>query len=165
MLAFAQPSVVEAPQLGALRLGLPLPELVAQREDALLGTGLLLVASGTPEDGIELVLQDGVEQGRGLEAVARRIARLFAHAALVDGLLHGGHDEALAHLLDAAIAELEHLWEVVAGVDVHHRKGKPRRAEGLLGQPHHHDGVLAAREQQHRPLELGGHLAHDEHRL
>ena len=34
--------------------------------------------------------------------------------------------------------------------------------ERLLGQPQQHDRVLAAGEQQDRPLELGGDLAHDE---
>ncbi len=108
------------------------------------------------------MLCDGVEQRRGLQPVARRVARLFAHAALVDGLLHRSHDEALAELLDAAVAELEHLGEVVTGVDVHDREGELRGAEGLLGDAQQDDGVLAAREQQHRPLELGRDLAHDE---
>ncbi len=43
--------------------------------------------------------------------------------------------------------------------------GKPRRPERLLGQAQQHDRVLAAGEQQHRPLELGGDLAHDVDRL
>src|SRR3712207_7801730 len=38
-------------------------------------------------------------------------------APLVDRLLHGRDDQPLAQLLHAAIAELEHLREVVAGVD------------------------------------------------
>ena len=37
--------------------------------------------------------------------------------------------------------------------------------ERLLRQPQHDDRVLAAGEQQHRPLELGHHLAHDEDAL
>jgi hypothetical protein len=48
-----------------------------------------------------------------------------------------------------------------AGVDVHHRERQPPGANALMGQVQHHDGVLAALEQQHRPLELGGHLADD----
>jgi hypothetical protein len=49
----------------------------------------------------------------------------------------------------------------VAGVDVHHRERDAGRPERLLGQVQHDDGVLAAREQQHRALELGGDLADD----
>ena len=162
VLAAADAAVVERPQLRPLRARLPLAELVAQREDALLGAGLLLVAAGAAEDGVEPVLGDGVQQRRGLQPVARRVARLLAHAALVDGLLHGGHDEALAQLRHAAVAELEDLGEVVAGVDVHDREGELGRPEGLLREAQQHDGVLAAGEEQHGPLELGGHLAHDE---
>ena len=82
-------------------------------------------------------------------------------AALVDRLLHRRDDQPLAQLGDAAVAEVEHLGEVVAGVDVHDRERERRRAERLLGQPQQHDRVLAAGEQEHRTLELGRHLAHD----
>ena len=39
--------------------------------------------------------------------------------------------------------------------------GKRAGPEGLLGQAQQHDRVLAAAEQQHGALELGGDLAHD----
>ncbi len=71
----------------------------------------------------------------------------------------------LTQLGHKSVAELEHLGEVVAGVDVHDREREARRPEGLLGQAQQHDRVLAAGEQQHRPFELGGDLAHDEDRL
>jgi hypothetical protein len=85
------------------------------------------------------------------------------HPAGVDLGLHAGDDEPLAQLIDEAVAELEHLGEVVAGVDVHDREGEPARAECLLGQAQQDQRVLAAAEQQHGPLELGGHFPHDEH--
>ena len=66
---------------------------------------------------------------------------------------------------DAAVAELDHLGEVVPGVHVHQRERERRRAERLLGQAQQHDRVLAAAEQQHRPLEFGGDLAHHVDRL
>ena len=162
VLAAAEAAVVERPQLRSLRARLPLAELVAQGEDALLGAGLLLVAPGAAEDGVELVLGDGIQERRRLEPIARGVAGLLADAALVDGLLHGGHDETLAQLGHAAVAELEDLREVVARVDVHDGEREPGRPEGLLGEAQEHDGVLAAREEEHGPLELGGHLAHDE---
>ena len=65
----------------------------------------------------------------------------------------------------AAVAELDRLGEVVPGVDVHHRERERRRAKRLLGQAQQHDRVLAAAEQQHRPLELGDDLAHHVDRL
>ena len=54
--------VVQVPQFGALVLRVPLAELVAEREDALLGARLFLVAPGAADAGVEAELGDGVEQ-------------------------------------------------------------------------------------------------------
>ena len=108
------------------------------------------------------MLGDGVEQRRGLQPVARGAEARIGDAAGVDRLLHRRHDQPLAELGHAAIAELERLGKVVAGVDVHHGEREPAGAERLLGEAQQDDRVLAAAEQQHRALELGGHLAHDE---
>ena len=62
-------ALVQLPQLGPLALGVPLSERVPERKDALLGTRLVLVAARTAEGGVEPVGVDGVEQGRGLQAV------------------------------------------------------------------------------------------------
>src|SRR5204863_115705 len=84
-------------------------------------TSPLLVAAGAAEGGAEAVLGEGVEQDGCLQAVARR-----ARPGLIDDLAgldrrgHGGHDQLRAQLLDAPVAELDRLGEVVAGVDVHH---------------------------------------------
>ena len=166
VLAPANAPVVEGPQLGPLRLGVPLAEVVAEREDPLLGPGPLLVAAGAPEGGVEAVLGERVEQRGGLEPVARRAgALLLDHAPGVDRVLHRGHDQPLAELLHAAVAELDHLGEVVARVDVHHREREPAGPECLLGQPQEHDRVLAAGEEQHGTLQLGRHLAKHVDRL
>ena len=79
--------------------------------------------------------------------------------------LHRGDDELDAELGDGAVAELDDLVEVVAGVDVHHRERDARRPERPVGEVEHDDGVLAAGEQQHGPLALGGDLADDRDRL
>ena len=50
---------------------------------------------------------------------------LLDHPAGVDRLLHRGHDQPRAELGHAPVAELEHLVEVVAGVDVHDREREP----------------------------------------
>src|SRR5262249_26817402 len=50
-------------------------------------------------------------------------------------------------------------------VDVHDREREPPRTEGLLREAEEDDRVLAAGEEQHRPLELGGELAEDVDRL
>ena len=61
--------------------------------------------------------------------------------------------------LDHAVAVLDHLGEVVPRVHVHDRERQRARVEGLARQVQQHGGVLAAGEQQHAALELGGHLA------
>ena len=166
MLALADARVVEIPELGPLRARVPLAEVVAEAEDALLRAGTLLVAARAAHRSVELMLLDRVEQRRRLQLVARRArAGLLLHAALVDRLLHARDDEALAELGDAAVAVLDHLGEVVARVDVHDRERELGGTERLLGEAQHHDRVLAAREEQHRPLALGGDLAHDVDRL
>ncbi len=166
VLALADARVVEVPELGPLRARVPLAEVVAEAEDALLRAGALLVAARAAHRGVEPVLLDRVEQRRRLQLVPRRARPgLLDDAALVDRLLDARDDEALAELGDAAVAVLDHLGEVVARVDVHDRERELRRAERLLGEPQHDDRVLAAGEEQHRPLTLGGDLAHDVDRL
>src|SRR3954447_5090714 len=88
VLALADAPVVERPQLGPLRLGIPLPEVVPERKHPLLGPGLLLVPPAATEAGVEAVLGDGVEQGDGLQPVAARPhARLLHRPPPVDRLL------------------------------------------------------------------------------
>ena len=160
MLALAVAPVVDRPHLGPLVLRIPLAEFVAEREEALLGACLFLVAAGTAHHGVEVVLLDRVEQRRGLQAIARRTrCRVFDNATAVDRLLHRRDDEVDVEPLDRGVAELEDLGKVVAGVDVHDGEGQLRGPERLLGDVQHHDAVLAAREQQDRPLEFGRDFA------
>ena len=149
-LARVDAPVVEAPQLRALVLRVPLAELVAEGEDALLGARLLLVAPGAAEERGEPVLLDRVEQDGGLDPVA---GCRPAPRARGPRRSPPGREATISWTpssADAPVAELEHLGEVVPGVDVHDRERDPRRAERLLGEPQHHDRVLAAGEQQHR---------------
>ena len=123
----------------------------------------LLVAARAAERGVEAMVLDRLQQHRRLQAVARRA--LLLDAARVDRLLHRGDDQPLVDLLDQAVAELEHLGEVVAGVDVEDRERERTGPERLDGQLEQDQRVLASGEQQHGPLELGGDLAHDVDRL
>ena len=162
LLAAAEAAVVEVPELGTLRARVPLAEVVAEAEDPLLRAGALLVAARAADRRVEAVLLDRVEQRRRLQLVPRGARPgLLDDAAAVDRLLHRRDEQRLAELGDAPVAELDHLGEVVAGVDVHDRERELAGAEGLLREPQEHDRVLAAGEEQHRPLELGGDLAHD----
>ena len=135
------PPVVEHPGLRALRPGLPLAELVAERQDAFLGPRPLLVASRAAERRIETMVLERVQQRDGLQPVARRARGLLPDPASVDRLLHGGDDQLMATLREAPVAELDDLDKVVTGVDVQdrERKGKGRkrllREKGLRLQP------------------------------
>ena len=162
MLALAVLAVVQLPQLGPLGARVPGAERVAKGEDALLGAGLLLVAAGATEDGVESVLLDPAQQGGGLEAVAARAdPRVLDHAAGVDVVLDVGDEQLDTGLLDHAVAVVDDLVEVVAGVDVHERERHRRGPEGLAGEVEHHHRVLAAGEQHPRAFELCGYLAED----
>jgi hypothetical protein len=113
------------------------------------------------------------EQGHALVAVARLQRMRQAHGAALDGVFEVAHDEALAHLGDALVAELDHLGKVVAGVDVQQRKRQlageaavtGAALERLLGQAQYDARIFAAGEQQRGPLESGGDFAQDEDRL
>jgi hypothetical protein len=60
-----------------------------------------------------------------------------------------------------AIAELDHLFELVGRVDVQQRKRNRSWKKRLLRQAQQDRRVLADRVQHHRALELGDDLAHD----
>ena len=112
------------------------------------------------------MLGDGIEQGDRLQRVPRRAeAADVADPAAGDRLLDGGDEQIDFELLDGAVAELDDLLEVVAGVDVHHGERDARREERPLGEVEHHDGVLAPGEQQDGALALGGDLADDRDRF
>ena len=108
------------------------------------------------------MLLDRVQQRHRLQPVARGArAGLLGHAALVDRVLDARDDQLRAHLGDHLVAILDHLGEVVSGVDVHDREGQPARVEGLAGETQQDGRVLAAGEQEDAAAGLGGHLADD----
>ncbi|GGO98414.1 hypothetical protein GCM10011612_13260 [Actinomyces gaoshouyii] len=164
VLARGVPGVEQRPQLGALIARIPLPELIAQGEDALLGPSLLLVAPAPAEDAVEAVRGDRVEQWAGLQRVAGAVGAL-AQPAVVDVVLDGYDDEPHAGGLGGGVAVGQDLGEVVPGIDVEQREGHGPRPEGLARQVEHHHRVLAAAEQQDGAGALGDRLADDEDRL
>jgi hypothetical protein len=87
------------------------------------------------------------------------------HAALRHRVLDRAHDEPLAELGGAPIAEGDHLRIVVAGVDVQEREGEPAGPERLLREAEQADGVLAAREEERGARALARDLAEDVDRL
>ncbi|MNT02008.1 hypothetical protein D3C72_1364950 [compost metagenome] len=162
MFARRQARVEQCPQLGTLRLGLPLAKAVAVGEDALLGAGLLLVAARTANQRVEAELLNGFEQRDRLVHIARFARVRQAHRAACHGVFDAAYDQLGAQLLGAKIAEVGHLWEVVAGVDHQQRVGDAARAECFFRALEHDQRILAAGKQQGGALEGSRHLAQDE---
>ena len=161
-LALVLAGVVEAPQLRALQLRIPAVLRRAEREDALLGAGLLLVAARAAEGRVEAVLVQrllqalrlpdvGMDRGAMREGIDAHRQRLGID---VD-------DQVEAELLGHLAAKLDHFAELPRRVDVEQREGRLRRMERLHGEVQHHRAVLADRVEHHRPLALGDGLAHD----
>ncbi len=158
--------VVQIPQLGALVLRIPLAELVAEREHALLCARLLLVAPRAADAGVETEFGDGFEQRHRLRGVAAVGRAAQPHRAAADRFLDRAHDQSLAELGHAAVAELDHLGKVVPGVDVQQtgtgiapgetpsRRAAAAPAESL--PPENSSAGLRA---------LAGHFAQDEDRF
>jgi len=155
--------VVQTPQLGPLVLRIPSTERITHAHDAFFCTRTIFIATRTAERDVEAMRGDRVEQRDRLQAVARAIGFLLDGSPAVDRVLHLPDDQTLTELFDPRIAERDHLGEVVPSIDVDERKRKARRPKCLLGEPQHDDRVLAAREQQHRPLPLRHRLAKDMH--
>ena len=143
------------------------PKLVAEREDALLGAGLLLVAARAAD-------QRRRSRARSIASSSvtdwRRVARveLAAQAHACRGAIESSTERTISRSSSSAarrVAELEHLGKVVAGVDVQQREAEALRPERLLRQPQQDAAVLAAGEQQRRLGALRRDLAQDVDRL
>ncbi|CAB4731273.1 unannotated protein [freshwater metagenome] len=159
MLTFSDARIEQCPRFGALLARVPAPHAVPERQDALLGTGLVLIAPSASERSVEAVLADGVEQRDRLQAVAARTrAGVLDHATGVNASLHTRYHEAHAPLLHEVIPVGDYLVEVVTRIDVHDREREPSGCERQHGEVQQHGRILATAEQQHRVHALGGHL-------
>ena len=166
MLSRTVPGVVQVPQLGPLRSGVPLAELVPQREDPFLGPRLLLVPPAPAEDGVVAILLEHPEKGERLQSVAGGARHgLLDDRSAVDVLLHRADDEANVELRNLVVAVIDHLGKVVPRVDVHDREGDALRPAGLRGEVEEHGRVLAPGEKQRGTLEFGDHLTNNVDRL
>ena len=87
---------------------------------------------------------EGIEQRLGLQqpAAALRVKRDGVRAIRKRGLVTP-HEEFGAEGPCHAVAELEHLAELVPGIDMEKRKWKRTGEESLLREAQHHGRVLA----------------------
>ena len=133
----------------------------AEREHALLGTTLLLVAPAAAECGIEAVQVERLAQRLGQHDVGVGGAmRPGLHAGAGPRLV--GMDEQLhTEALRRRVAELDHLAEIPAAGDLEQRERRLRRRKGLQRQVQHHRAVLADGIQHHRPFALRNDFPED----
>ena len=130
--------VVDIPQLGALVLGVPLVELVAEGEDTLFGTALFLVAAGATEGSVEFILVEGVEQGLRLHQVRVHLAAVGEGAdAGLESLHVRLDDEVPAVLLGVFVAKLNHFLKLPLRIDVHQGERDLPRGKGFLRKANH----------------------------
>ena len=114
--------VEQRPELGPLRLGLPLAECIAMAEDPLLRSGFLLVAPRATDQRIEAMGLDELEQGHALMRVARLPRMGKAHAATGDRVFEVADDQPLTGLGDAPVAKGDDLRKIVSGIDMRQRE-------------------------------------------
>ena len=154
----------QAPQLRTLTPRIPLPELVAQRLNTRSLARAFSSSRRPPPKTASNSCRPRWPPAAGSSAAGCACPRPLSlgQRPVVDEVLDLGHVQPQpVHLGPGAVPVLQHLREVVTGVHVQQPERDPGRPERPLGQGEHHDRVLAAGEQQHRPLELGGDLPHD----
>ena len=161
-LALLHLAVVEVPQFRTLVLRIPAVLAVTEGVDTLLGPGLLFVATGTTEGGIEAVLVQCLLEPFGLHDVGvlgtaiREGVHVLRHTLGVDV-----GDQLKAHLLDHLGAKAVHLLELPARVDMQHRERQLAREKGLARQVQHYGRIFADGIQHHRVAELCSDLTND----
>ena len=155
-------AVVEVPQLGALILRVPLSGGVTEGVDALFGAGFFFVAARTAEGCVEAIVREAVEERLRLQQTAAAFGvENDGVCACCERRFVAPHQQLRADGARHLIAKRNHLFELVAGVDVQQREGNFAGEEGLLGEPQHDGGVFADRIEHDRIFELGGDLAQD----
>src|SRR3954447_4531533 len=117
-------AVVQVPELRPLVLRVPLVQAVAEAVNALLGPALLLVATGTAERRVELVVVQRLLQRRRLHNVGVFFRAVVEWVDVLGSPLRVDPDlQVEALFATVAIAELDHRPELPGRVDVQQREG------------------------------------------
>src|SRR5206468_4212584 len=146
-------------------LRIPLAELVAEGEHALLGARLFLVAACSADGSVETEFRNGLQQRYRLRGVPAFIEAAQLDRAAADRILDRAHDKPLTELGNAGVSKRDHLRKIVPGVDMHERKRKPCRTERLFRQAQQYKRILAAGKKRYGVGAFAGDLSQDENRL
>src|SRR5690606_22125139 len=139
---------------------------VAEREDALLGPRLFLVAPRAAESRIEAVLLERLAQRQRLHYVRmharsmRQWADTVTHPVFVDV-----DQEVETEFIRHPVTKCDHLAEFPRRIHMQKWERRLCRIERLHGQVQKHRGILADRIQHHRLSEICRDLPHNVDRL
>ena len=140
---------------------------VAEREDALLGARLLLVAARAAEGRVEAVFVERLAQrhrlhdvGVGVGAVVERVDVLRARPSWLVWT-----SRSKPSLRRHLVAEGDHLAELPGRIDMQERERRLGREERLHRQMQQHRRILAHRIEHHRIGEVRRNLAENVDRL
>lgn len=118
--------------------------LRAERENSFFCARLLFVSAGASKHHIELEFVQRLLQAFGLGDVRMQRRPVVKRIdVLRDGFRVGMDEQLNATLARHVVAELVHLPELPAGIDVQQRKGWRRGIERLAGKVQHDRAVLA----------------------
>ena len=95
------------------------------------------------------------------EATASLCPNATGMGAVGDCFFVAMNDQADTEFGGIGVAELDHFFELVTGVDVEEGEGNGSGVEGFLGQAEHHGRVFADGIEHHRALKLAGDFAED----
>ena len=165
VLAGRVPAVVQVPQLGALPARVPLPNASRSEKIRSLARARSSSRRAPPNTASNRLVGDGVEQRHGLQRVAGAV-RPLGEPAVVDVVLHLGDRAAAGRTRRRPRSRKSSTSGKLCPVSTcSSENGTGAGPERLERQVQHQHRVLAAGEQDHRPVELAGHLAEDVDRL
>jgi hypothetical protein len=162
--AFAgvQPSIEDVPEFGALVAGIPLAAGIAEGEDTFFGAGLFFVAASATDGGVVATSAETIQESLGFKTATAALGTpREGGGTFVQRLLIGMDDEMDAEFGRVAIAKLDHLLELIAGVYVQEGKGNLAGIESLLGEPKQDRGIFSDGVEQDGTLALGDDFAQD----
>ena len=150
------------PQLRTLVFRVPAVEAVAEGVNALFGAGFLLITARAAECGVKAVFVQRLLQPFGFHDIGMLGAavdeRVNAHRHPFRIFMH---QQLAAIGFGGTVAELIHLTEFPAGIDVQQRERQGSRIKRFARQMQHYAGIFPDGVHHHRVRKFGGHLTNN----
>ncbi|MCY1366338.1 hypothetical protein D9M69_532300 [compost metagenome] len=151
--------VEDIPEFRPLAFGIPLSELITNREDPFFRPCFFFVSPGAAYTGIETVLFYSIQQGDRLQGVTTGIfSFLLYHLTLVNAFLNISYDQPFTDIFYQPVTILYCFREIVPGVNMHQRERKFPRPKCLLCEMYQGNRVFPSGEQQRGFFKLSGYF-------